>query len=148
MTQYVAPFIADGSDTVRHLDHITVQVAKNRARYAFDASWDSLRDDRTLGLTRLPTGYQEAAVSLVGTLVRHHSASVGAKAARMFSGIAIAHGISPEVHHPVPEFATLAGDNWVNRMPPALATLGVGLYNLSSPLGQPTSSCSAPEAMS
>ena len=32
VTQYVAPFIADDSDTARHLDHITVQVAKDRAR--------------------------------------------------------------------------------------------------------------------
>ena len=46
-TQYVAPFITDDSNTARHLDHITVQVAKDRARYAFDAAcrmtgpWDS-----------------------------------------------------------------------------------------------------------
>ena len=52
VTQYVAPFIADDSDTANHLDHITVQSAKDRARYAFDASRDSLQDDRTLGLTR------------------------------------------------------------------------------------------------
>ena len=32
VTQYVPPFIADDSNTARHLDHITVQVAKNRAR--------------------------------------------------------------------------------------------------------------------
>ena len=32
VTPYVAPFIADDSDTARHLDHITVQVAKDRAR--------------------------------------------------------------------------------------------------------------------
>ena len=32
VTQYVAPFIADDSDTARHLDHITVQVAKDRVR--------------------------------------------------------------------------------------------------------------------
>ena len=31
VTQYVAPFIADNSDTARHLDHITVQVARDRA---------------------------------------------------------------------------------------------------------------------
>ena len=35
VTQYVARFIADDSNTARHLDHITVQVAKDRARYAF-----------------------------------------------------------------------------------------------------------------
>ena len=45
MTQYVAPFIADDSDTARHLDHITVQVAKDRARYAFNSSRDSLQKD-------------------------------------------------------------------------------------------------------
>ena len=45
MTRYVAPFIADDSDTPRHLDHITLWVAGDRARYAFDASRDSLRDD-------------------------------------------------------------------------------------------------------
>ena len=55
VTQYVAPFIADDSDTARHLDHITFQVAKDRARYAFDASRDSLQDDRTPGLTRVPS---------------------------------------------------------------------------------------------
>ena len=66
VTQYVAPFIADDSDTARHLDHITVQVAKDRARYAFDASRDSPQDDRTLGLTRVPTRCQQAAVALVG----------------------------------------------------------------------------------
>ena len=55
LTQYVAPFIADNSDTARHLDYIVVQAAKDRARYAFDASRDSLQDDRTLGLTRVPT---------------------------------------------------------------------------------------------
>ena len=36
---------------------------------------------------------------------------------------------SPEVHYPVREFATLAGGDWVHRIPRALAALGVGLYN-------------------
>ena len=43
--------------------------------------------------------------------------------------IAGAHGICPEVHYQVPEFATLAGGDWVHRIPWALAALGVGLYN-------------------
>ena len=47
----------------------------------------------------------------------------------MFWEIAGAHGICPEVHHSVPEFASLAGENWVNRIPRGLASLGVGLYN-------------------
>ena len=84
VTQYVAPFIADDSDTARQLDHITVQVAKNRARYAFDASQDSLQDDRTLGLTRVPTRWQQAAVALVGTLLDHRSTSVRAEGTRIF----------------------------------------------------------------
>ena len=98
VTQYVAPFIADDSDTARHLDNITVQVAKDRARYAFDASRDSLEDDRTLGLTRVPTRCQQAAVALVGTLVHHRSTSVCAEVTQMFWKIAGAHGICPEVH--------------------------------------------------
>ena len=109
LTQYVAPFIADDSNTARHLDHITVQVARDRARYAFDASRDSLQDDRTLGLTRLRTRCQQAAVALVGTLVHHCSTSVRADVTKMFWEKAGAHRICPEVHHPVPEFATLAG---------------------------------------
>ena len=32
VTQYVAPFIADDSHSAQHLDHLTVQVAKDRAR--------------------------------------------------------------------------------------------------------------------
>ena len=102
VTQYVAPFIADDSDMASHLDHITVQVAKDRARYAFNASRDSLQDDRILGLTRVPTRCQQAAVALVGTLVHHRSASVRAEVNRMFWEIAGAHGICPEVHYPVP----------------------------------------------
>ena len=47
----------------------------------------------------------------------------------MFWEIAGAHGICPEVHYPVPEFATLARGDWVHRIPRALAALGVGLYN-------------------
>ena len=47
----------------------------------------------------------------------------------MFWEIAGAHGICPEVQHPVPEFATLAGGDWVRRIPRALAALEVGLYN-------------------
>ena len=84
VTQYVAPFITDNSDTPRHLDHITVQVTKDRAQYAFDASRDSLQDDRTLGLARVPTRCQQATVALVGMLVHHPSASVGAEATRVF----------------------------------------------------------------
>ena len=84
VTQYVAPFIANDSDTARHLDHITVQVATDRALYAFDASRDSLQDDRTLGLTRVPTRCQQAAVALVGTLVHHRSTSVRAQVTKMF----------------------------------------------------------------
>ena len=129
VTQYVAPFIADDSDTARHLDHITVPVAKDRARYAFDASRDSLQDDRTLGLTQLPTRCQLLAVALLGTLVVQRSTSVRAEVTRMFLEIAGAHGICPEVHYPVPDFATLAGGDWVQRIPRALAALGVGLYN-------------------
>ena len=129
VTQYVAPFIADDSDTARHLDHITVQVAKDRAQYAFNASRDSLQDDRTLGLTRVPTQCQQAAVALVGTLVHHRPTSVRAEFTKMFWEKAGAHGICPEVHYPVTEFATLAGGDWVHRIPRALAALGVGLYN-------------------
>ena len=129
LTQYVAPFIADDSDTTRHLDHITVQVAKDRARCTSDASQDSLQDVWTLGLTRGPTCCQQAIMALVGTLVQHRSASLRAEATRMFWEIASAHGMFPEVHYPVTEFATLAGRDWVNCIPRALATLGVGLYN-------------------
>ena len=64
----------------------------------------------------------------------------------MFWEIAGTHGICPEVHYPVPEFATLAGGDWVHRIPRDLAPLGEGLYNqiacsraahvqLQSPLG-------------
>ena len=129
MTQYVASFIADDSDTARHLDHMTVQDAKDRARYAFDASRDRLQDDQTLGLTRVQTRCQQAAVAPLGMLFHHHSVSVRAEATRMLWKVARAHGICPEVHHPVPEFATLAGGNWVTRVPQALAALGMGLYN-------------------
>ena len=129
VTQYVAPFITDDSNTARHLDHITFQVARDRARYAFNASRDSLQDDRTLGLTRVPTRCQQAAVALVGTVVHHCSTSVRAEVTKMFWEIAGAHGICPEVHYPVPEFATLAGGDWVDRIPLALAALGVGLYS-------------------
>ena len=51
-TQYVAPFVGDNSDTARHLDHITFQVLKDRARYAFDGSRDILQGDRTMGVRR------------------------------------------------------------------------------------------------
>ena len=129
VTQYIADLIADDSDTARHLDHITVQVARDRARYAFDASRDSLQDDRTLKLTRVPTRCQQAAVALVGTLVNHRSTFVRAKVTRMLWEIAGAHGMCPEVHYPVPEFATLAGGPWIHRIPRALAARGVGLYN-------------------
>ena len=129
LTQYVAPFIADDSDTGRHLDHLTIQVAKDRARYAFNASQDSLKDDQTLGLTRVPTRCQQAAVALWGTLVHHRLASLRAEATRMFWEIPGAHGICPEVQYPVPEFATLAGGDLVYRIPRALAALGMGLYN-------------------
>ena len=84
VTQYVAPFIANNSDTARHQDHITVQVAEDRALYAFDASRDSLQDDRTLGLTLVPTQCQQAAVALVGTLLHHRSTSVRAEVTNMF----------------------------------------------------------------
>ena len=47
----------------------------------------------------------------------------------MFWEIAGAHRKCPEVHYPVPEFATLARGDWVDRIPRALAALGVGLYN-------------------
>ena len=98
-------------------------------RYAFDASRDSLQDDQTLGLTRVPTRCQQVAVARVGTIVHHRSASVGVEVTRMFWEIAGAHGICPEVHYSVPEFATLAGGNWVQRRPRAMAAPGVGLYN-------------------
>ena len=129
VTQYVAPFIADDSNTARHLDHITVRVTKDRARYAFDTSRDSLQNDRTLGLTLVPTRCQQAAVALVGTLVHHRSTFVRAEVTKMFWEIAGAHRICPKVHYPVPKFATLAGGDWVHRIPRALAALGVGLYN-------------------
>ena len=128
-TQYVAPCIADDSDTARHHDHITVQVAKDRARYAFDTSRDSLQDDRTLGLTQVPTRCQQAAVALVGTLVHHRSTSVRAEVTQMFWEIASAHRMCPEVHYPVPEFATLAAGDWVHPIVRALAALGLGLDN-------------------
>ena len=64
MLQCVTPFIADDSNTARHLHRVTTQVAKDRAQYAFNASRDSLHDDRTLGLTRLSKQCQQAAVAL------------------------------------------------------------------------------------
>ena len=84
VTQYVPNLIADDSGTARHLDHIIVQVAKDLAQYAFDASRESLQDDQTLGRTLVPKRCQQAAVALVGTLVHHRSASVRAEVTRMF----------------------------------------------------------------
>ena len=126
VTQYVAPFIADDSDTARLLGHITVQVGRDRPRYAFDASRDSLQDDRTLGLKRVPTRCQQA---VVGTLVHHRSTSVRAEDTKMFLEMAGVHEICPEVHYPFLEFATLAGGDWVHRIPRALDALGGGLSN-------------------
>ena len=92
----------------------------------------------TLGLTRVPTRCQQAVVALVGTLVHHRSTFVRAEVTKMFWEIAGAHRICPEVHYPVPEFATLAGGDWVHRIPRALAALGVGLYNpIACPKGGP-----------
>ena len=48
-------------------------------------------------------------MALLGSLVHHRSTSVRAKITKMFWEIAGAHRICPEVHYPVPEFATLAG---------------------------------------
>ena len=128
MTQYVAPFITDDSETARLLDHITVQVAKARARYAFDARGTACRMTGPWGLRECQRG-ASAAVALVGTLVHHCSACVRAEVTRTFSEIAGAHGICPEMHYPVLEFATLAMGDWVHRIPRALAALEVGLYN-------------------
>ena len=102
VTQKGALFITDDSDTACHLDHITVQVANDRAQYPFDASRDSLPDERTLGLTGVPTRCQQAVAALANTLVRHCSASVRAEATRIFFEIAGAHDICPEVHYPNP----------------------------------------------
>ena len=52
-----------------------------------------------------------------------------AEVTKMFWEIAGAHGICPEVHYPVSEFAMLAGGDWVHSIPRALPALGVGLYN-------------------
>ena len=46
------------------------------------------------------------------------------QAAKMFWEIAGAHDICPEVPYPVPEFASLAGGDWVHRIPRALAARG------------------------
>ena len=129
LTKYVAPFTDDNSDTARHRDHKTVEVTKDPARDAVDAPRDSLQDDWTLGLTQVLMRCQQAAVALVGMLVHHRSAAVRAAATKMFCEIASAHGICPEVHYPVPKFATLAGGDLVNGVAWALAALGVGLYN-------------------
>ena len=144
-SQYMAPLIADNSDTSRHLDHLIIQVAKERAQYTFDASRDGLQDNQTLRPTRVLTRCLQAAVALAGTIVHPGAASVRAQAAKMFWEIGGAHGMCSKVHYPVLESASLAGGNWINRVPRALAALGLGLYNpqcpraagiqLQSPLG-------------
>ena len=65
----------------------------------------------------------------MGTLVHHRAASVRAEAARMFWEIVGTHCVCSDVHYPVPEFAPLAGGDWVHRIPRAPAALGVGLHN-------------------
>ena len=65
---------------------------------------------------------------LVGTLLHRRAASVRADAAKMFLENADSHGICPRVQHSVPEFASLAGGGWINRIPRALTALSVGLY--------------------
>ena len=67
-------------------------------------------------------------MALVGTLNPRCTAFVRAEAAKMFWEIAGAHGIRLEVHYPVPEFAFLVESNMINRTPPALAALHLGLY--------------------
>ena len=125
VTEYIVPFIADNSDTTQHLDHITVKIGKKRARYAFDASPDSLQGNRNLGLRGVPTWCRQT-----------------------FWKITDAHGICPEVHYPVPEFASLAESDCIHRIPWSLAVLGSGSTTPSSAPGRPTSSCSPPGAMS
>ena len=129
MTQHVAPSIADDSDTARHQDHITVHVAENRVRYAFDASRDSLQDDWTLGLIQVPTRCQQAAVALVGTLLHHLSASVRAEATRMLLGN---HQRSGRLHRGAlsrPGVRNPGGGQLDQSRTPGLALLAMGLYN-------------------
>ena len=58
MTQYIAPSMAEDSDTAQHLDHISGGVTKDRARYAFDASQPTGQPDRGAhkGANMLPAG--------------------------------------------------------------------------------------------
>ena len=144
----MAPFIADDFDTARHLDHITVKVPKSRARYASDTSQDSLQDDWTQGLTRMPTRCQEAAVALVGTLIDHCSTSRLAEVTRMFWEIASAHSICPELDYSVTEFATLAGDNSVHAYAGPWPPWGWGSTTPLRAPGQPRPSYSPPRVTS
>ena len=79
---------------------------------------------------------------------------LGLRTRRGHQAITGAHGICPEVHYPVPGFATLAAGDWVNRIPRALAAVGVGLYHpiecnraahikLQSPRGNVVPLCTA-----
>ena len=90
-------------------------MAKDWARYAYNASRDSLHEDRTLGLMKVPTWYQQGVVAFVGTLLNQRSALVHTEAAKVFSKIAGAHGICLRLYYPVPEFVSLAGSDWVHR---------------------------------
>ena len=83
-------------------------------------------------------------MALVGTLVHHLSASVRAEATRMFWEIAGTHGIRPEVHYPVPEFATLAGATGSIACPGPWLLPERGSTTASRAPGRPTSSCSPP----
>ena len=66
-------------------------------------------------------------MALLGTLVHYRAASVRPQEAKMSWDIASAHGICPEVHYPIPEFASLAGGAWIDGIPRALVALDVGL---------------------
>ena len=80
-------------------------------------------DDRALRLCKVPTQCQQAAVPLVSTLLNHPAASARWESSRMIWEIAGAQGICLEVHYPVPEFAFLAGGDWILRILRSMAAL-------------------------
>ena len=118
--QYIAGFMADDSDTGRHLDHVTTQVAKDRAQYAVDASRTRMQDDSDLRLTRVPTRCQQAAVALVCTLIHNRQPRCARRAQRC----------SGRLHAPR-DSATRCTTPYTQCIPRSLAALGVRVKNPS-----------------
>ena len=123
----VAPHLSDAAEAVVNLNAAIKAAALQFENLPKDLSNVAVRSGHGLRLADVRVICRDSVVATLAQVTHHRSAVVRSELWAMLRDLHMQYGVCGQFLVPSTSFATHAGNTWVERVPRAMGTLGVGL---------------------